>query len=233
VKIELRPIDSIKPYKRNPRVNEKAVEPVAASIREFGFRQPVVVDEKQVIIVGHVRWLAAKSLGLEKIPVHVARELTPAQVRAYRIADNKLHELATWNFELLSVELASVKSSGLDVRLLGFDERELMMILARGQTAAEVDDIPAPPDKATTRPGDFWILGEHRLLCGDSANPADVARVTAGRKIHLFNSDPPYNVNVEPRSHNALKAAGKKTHHQQLDLARKPGARATSSMMRA
>jgi DNA modification methylase len=233
MKIEMRRVDAVKPYADNPRFNAKAVEAVAASIREFGFRQPVVVDAKDVIIVGHVRWLAAKSLGLKNIPVHVARELTPAQVRAYRIADNKLHELATWDFDRLSIELTALQDTGLNMALLGFDECELLAVLARSQEAPVADDIPAPPDKATTRPGDLWILGEHRLLCGNSAEAVDVARVTAGHKIHLFNTDPPYNVNVEPRSHNALRAAGKKTHHQQLDLARKPKARATTSKMRA
>jgi DNA modification methylase len=233
MKIEWRSPDAVKPYHRNVRVNDKAVGPVAASIRAFGFRQPVVVDGRGVIIAGHTRWLAAKSLGLEKIPVHVAGDLTRAQVRAYRIADNKLHEIAEWDFLALSVEMTDLQGQGLDLALLGFDEREITGLLEMTRPAVDVDEIPDPPDKAMTRPGDLWILGEHRLLCGDGAKPADVARLTAGRPIHLFNSDPPYNVKVEPRSNNALCAAGKGTHHQRFDLHRKGRVKATTKKLRA
>lgn len=232
MKIETREVWRIKPPETALRFTEKAVEPVAVSIKEFGFRQPIVVDARGVIIVGLVRWLAAKLLKLERVPVHVARDLTPAQIRAYRIADNRLHEISTWNYDALSIELASLKKSGLDVELLGFDQRELAAIFERSRAAAAIDDVPAPPDKAITQRGDLWILGEHRLLCGDSANEADVDRVTGG-KVHLLNTDPPYNVNVEPRSNNALCAAGKKRHHQKLDLRRKPRVRPTTAKLRA
>lgn len=233
MKIELRAIDSIKPYRRNVRVNDQAVAPVAASIREFGFRQPIVVDAEDVIICGHTRWLAAKSLGLAKVPVHVARELTVAQVRAYRVADNPLHEIATWDFAALSIELGGLQKSGLDLTLLGFAGYELARLLEGGRQAADIDDVPEPPDKARTKPGDLWTLGAHRLLCGDGAKAEDVGLLTQGRKIHLFNTDPPYNVKVEPRSNNALCAAGKETHHQRFDLARKRKVKATSVKLRA
>jgi DNA modification methylase len=232
MKIEIWDVDAVRPYKRNPRNNDAAVAPVAAAIEKFGFRQPIVVDVKGVIIVGHVRWQAAQKLGLKKVPVHVARELSAAQARAYRLADNKLHEIATWNFEDLSIELRALKDAGMPLGLLGFDEAELIALL-QTTPAADLDDVPAPPDEATTRSGDLWILGEHRLLCGDSANPADVARATGGRKIHLLNTDPPYNVKVEPRSNNAIRAAGKRTHHQSLDAARRPGLKATTKKLRA
>lgn len=234
MKIEMRDPASVKPYHRNVRINDRAVAPVAASIREFGFRQPVVVDAKYVIICGHTRWLAAKSLGLKKIPVHVALDLTPAQVRAYRLADNRLHEIATWDYAALSIEMADLEKSGLDLSLLGFDQRELAGLLELARKGPDVDDIPAPPDKPVTRPGDLWLLGNHRLLCGDGSQADELGRLVAGQKIHLFNTDPPYNVNVEPRSNNALKAAGKKAHHhQQLDLARKPGLKSTTKQLRA
>jgi DNA modification methylase len=233
MKIELRAVDAIKPYHRNVRVNDRAVAPVAASIREFGFRQPVVVDARGVIICGHTRWLAAKSLGLPKIPVHVARDLPPAKVRAYRLADNRLHEIATWDFAALSIEMSSLQSSGLDLTLLGFASYEIASLLEKARNPADVDEVPEPPDKAQTKPGDLWTLGSHRLLCGDSAKAADVARLTRGQKIHLFNTDPPYNVKVEPRSNNALAAAGKGTHHQRFDLHRKKRVQPTSKKLRA
>ena len=115
-------ITDIRPYENNPRINDDAVDAVAASIREFGFRQPIVVDADGVIIVGHTRYKAAQKLGLEKVPVHVAKDLTPEQIKAYRIADNKTAELAEWNFELLPIELAaSCRRCDFDLELLGFD----------------------------------------------------------------------------------------------------------------
>lgn len=207
MKIESAALDSIKRYGRNPRTNEAAVGPVAESIQRFGFRQPIVIDKKRVIVCGDTRYLAAQQLGLARVPVHVAVDLTPAQIRAYRIADNKLHELAEWNVDLLRVELASLGGGELDLSLLGFDERELAGLLEglrEGKT--DPDDVPAPPDKPVTRRGDLWILGNHRLLCGDGGEPADVDRLIDGATIDLVNTDPPYNVNVEPRSNNAIAA---------------------------
>ena len=206
--VELRPLAAIKPYEKNPRINDAAVDAVAESIRRFGFRQPIVVDEGGVIVCGHTRFKAAQKLGLAEVPVHVARDLTPAQVRAYRIADNKTAELAEWNFELLPIELAELQGAGIDWSLLGFDQDELAMLLDPGVKAGltDPDEVPEPPDAAITQPGDMWILGEHRLLCGDSSLPADVDRLLAGQPIHLVNTDPPYNVRVEPRSNNAIAA---------------------------
>jgi ParB-like chromosome segregation protein Spo0J len=196
MKIEQRPIDRIKPYENNPRVNDPAVDAVVASIREFGFRQPIVVDEEGVIIVGHTRYKAAIKLGLEKVPVHLAKELSPEQIKAYRIADNKTASLSSWDYELLPIELAGLKEADYDLGLLGFDQDELARLLNPGvqDGLTDPDDVPAPPDEAITQPGDLWILGEHRLLCGDSSNPEDVDRLLDGASIHLVNTDPPYNV---------------------------------------
>ncbi|HPE67585.1 MAG TPA: ParB N-terminal domain-containing protein, partial [Synergistales bacterium] len=172
MKIELRPLAEIKPYERNPRDNDAAVAAVAESIQRFGFRQPFVVDGEGVIVCGHTRWKAAQKLGLEKVPVHVATDLTPEQIRAYRIADNKTNELASWNMELLPLELGELQGAGIDWSLLGFDQDELAKLLG-GEIKAgltDPDDIPEPPDEAVTQPGDLWILGEHRLLCGDSGS---------------------------------------------------------------
>ncbi|MBP9032295.1 MAG: ParB N-terminal domain-containing protein [Pseudomonadales bacterium] len=206
--LELRPLAEIKPYHRNPRDNDAAVDAVAESIRRFGFRQPIVVDADGVIVCGHTRWKAAQKLGLEQVPVHVARDLTPEQIRAYRIADNKTAELAEWNLELLPIELAELQGAGIDWSLLGFDADELAKLLDPGvkEGLTDPDDIPEPPDEAITKPGDLIVLGDHRLLCGDSGSAADVDRLIDGQPIHLVNTDPPYNVKVEPRSNNAIAA---------------------------
>lgn len=229
MKVELRPLTDVLPYEQNPRHNEDAVEAVAKSIREYGFRQPIVVDTDGVIICGHTRWKAAQQLALEKVPVHVAKDLTPAQIKAYRIADNKSAEIATWNYDLLPIELADLQGMEFDLDLLGFSQDELAKLLDPGvkDGLTDPDEIPAPPDEATTQPGDLWVMGDHRLLCGDSSRPADLDRLLGGAVIDLVNTDPPYNVKVEPRSNNAIAAgnssfAGPKKHHQQFDLERHP-----------
>jgi DNA modification methylase len=208
MQIALRSPDEIKPYDKNPRLNDSAVDAVARSIQEFGFRQPVVVDEYGVIIVGHTRWKAARKLGLERIPVHVAEGLSPEKAKAYRIADNATASIAQWDLELLPVEIAELKDLGLDLDLLGFDDDELRKLL--GETGnpglTDPDAIPEPPDDPVTKPGDLWVLGEHRLLCGDSASKADVDRLMDGATVQLACCDPPYCVKVEPRSNNAIRA---------------------------
>ncbi|MFN5436386.1 MAG: ParB N-terminal domain-containing protein, partial [Planctomyces sp.] len=189
MKVEQWQLSQLRPYEQNPRNNDDAVDTVAASIREFGFRQPIVVDENGVIIVGHTRFKAAQKLRLTEVPVHVASGLSAEQIRAYRIADNKSSELAEWDFDLLPVELAALKDANYDIALLGFDVDELARImnpeLRDGLT--DPDDIPAPPDAAITQPGDLWILGDHRLLCGDSSKPEDLDRLLGGQVIHLVN----------------------------------------------
>ncbi len=252
--VKLVNIDDVRPYEANPRINDQAVDAVAASLREFGFRQPIVVDEQNVIIVGHTRWKAAKKLGLGQVPVHVARDLSPERVKAYRIADNQTATLAEWNYELLPIELQDLRAMDFDLDLLGFDADALAKMLdpAAQGGQCDPDEVPAPPDEPVTKPGDLIILGDHRLLCGDSGNPADVDRLLDGQPIHLVNTDPPYNVKVEPRSNNAIAAGlssfsnekkgvkaldakglhhsgfdvarGKSgiKHHQKLDLARHP-----------
>jgi DNA modification methylase len=207
--VALRDITTIIPYPGNPRHNDHAVDAVAASLREFGFRQPIVVDDEGVIVVGSTRYKAALKLGLESVPVHVASGLTPAQLKAYRIADNKTAELADWNQQLLVEELAALQQLDVDLDLIGFSNEELQELfqaeLAPG--LSDPDDIPDPPDDPVTRPGDLWQLGEHRLLCGDASRAEDVERLLVGAPVHLVHTDPPYNVQVEPRSNNA-RAAG-------------------------
>jgi DNA modification methylase len=208
MKVEMRPISSIRPYQNNPRHNDAAVDAVAASIREFGWRVPIVCDEAMVIIAGHTRYKAALKLGLTMVPVHIAVGLTPDQVKAFRIADNQSSDLSDWDYDLLPIELNDLKASDFDLGLLGFDQDELARLLDPGvqEGLTDPDDIPAPPDAAITQPGDLWLLGEHRLLCGDSSKPEDVDRLLNGAPIHLVNTDPPYNVRLEPRSNNAIAA---------------------------
>jgi site-specific DNA-methyltransferase (adenine-specific) len=169
MEVQLRHITSIKPYEKNPRLNDPAVEAVAASIREFGFRQPIVVDEEGVIIVGHTRYKAALKLGLEKVPVHVATGLSPDQIKAYRIADNQTASLSQWNYDLLPLELAELQKADFDLNLTGFPAEEILRLMGSSPTVglSDPDDIPKPPDKAITKPGDLWLLGGNRLLCGD------------------------------------------------------------------
>jgi DNA modification methylase len=206
--VRLWSIEDIKPYPGNPRQNDQAVDAVAASIREFGFRQPIVVDEQGVIIVGHTRYKAALKLGLKKVPVHVAKDLTPAQIKAYRIADNKTAEIADWDHDRLVQELAELEKMAFDLDLLAFTPEELNGLLdtdlAPGLT--DPDSIPEPPDEPVTQPGDLWLLGDHRLLCGNGGKAEDVKRLVGSAPIHLVNTDPPYNVKVEPRSNNAMAA---------------------------
>ena len=240
--IEQRKLSDIKPYPGNPRDNDAAVEAVARSIQEFGFRQPIVVDEAGVIIVGHTRWKAAQKLGLETAPVHVAVGLSPEQARAYRIADNQSSNLSDWDFDLLTAELLELKEIDFDLDLLGFTPDDINKLFGSEvqEGLTDPDDVPAPPDEATTQPGDLWLLGEHRLLCGDSSSPADVDRLLDGQAIHLVNTDPPYNVKVEPRSNNAIAAGNssflsttKRTHHQSFDVARQGEKKATTKKLRA
>ena len=238
-------IDRVVPYEKNPRKNDGAVEAVAASIKEFGFRVPIVVDAQGVIIAGHTRLKAALRLGLLKVPVHIARDLSAEQARALRVADNRLHELSDWDMTLLPGELLGLQDAGFDLSLLGWGQADMAVLLAPigNEGLVDPDDVPAPPDAATTRPGDLIVLGNHRLLCGDSSSAADLDRLLAGEKIHLCNTDPPYNVKVEPRSNNAIVAGlssfalpGKADQHDQqsADLNRYPEkSRATHKKLRA
>jgi DNA modification methylase len=239
MKVEMRDVSQIKRYARNPRVNDQAVAAVAASIDKFGFRQPLVLDEEGVIVVGDTRYLAALQLGLKQVPVHVATGVSPAQLKAYRIADNQTATLADWNFDLLAQELTDLQQMNFDLSLVGFSADELSQHMHpdASQGWTDPDDIPAPPDDPITQPGDLWLLGNHRLLCGDACKAEHVDRLLDGSPIHLVNTDPPYGVGVEPRSNNAI-ASGLSSftgamHHQRFDVERHPEkSKPTSRKMR-
>jgi len=236
MQVEMWDIDKVKEYDRNPRCNDEAVNAVAQSIREFGFKVPALVDKDGVLIAGHTRLKAARKLGMKQIPVIRADDLTPQQVQALRLADNKLHELSTWDVELLPLELSALKDADFDLSVLGFGEEELAKLLDGGvqEGLTDPDEVPAPPDEATTRPGDLWILGDHRLLCGDSGKAEDVDRLLDGAVIHLCNCDPPYNVSVAPRSNNAIAASGDRPIGQQgMDIAIRKGGHKVDKKLRA
>ncbi len=208
MKIELWKLTDIEPYTNNPRENENAIAAVAASIRKFGFRQPIVVDAQKVIVVGHTRWKAAQQLGLENVPVHIASDLTPDQAKAYRIADNQTNTLSDWDQDRLISELLALREVDFELDSIGFSTDELARLLdPDGKPGlGDPDQIPDPPDEPVTKSGDLWIMGDHRLLCGDSAKAEDVDRLLGGLPVHLIHTDPPYNVKVEPRSNNAIAA---------------------------
>ena len=196
-------IADIIPYDKNPRLNDGAVEAVANSIKEFGWRAPIVVDKDMVIICGHTRLKAAIQLGLEEVPVHIADNLTPEQVQAYRIADNRTGEIAEWDYSLLPVELKELQDSDFDLSLLGFDADELDKLLngeeenvvAEGETDA--DAVPEVPEVAVSKRGEVYQLGKHRLMCGDSTKPEDVAKLLDGELADMVFTDPPYGVSYK------------------------------------
>lgn len=182
--VEMRPTQSVRPYERNAKRHAKSqVARVAASIREFGWAQPLVVDAAGSLIIGHCRLEAAKSLGLAEVPVVVMDALTDAQVRALRLADNRLNESA-WDMELVTAEL-KLMDVGL-VDLSGFS-RDLLL-----ETNAGDDDVPEPPKRPRTARGDLYELGDHRLMCGDATSADDVGRLTEGKMADMVFTDPPY-----------------------------------------
>jgi DNA modification methylase len=190
------PVETLVPYARNPRNNAAAIDAVKASIAEFGFRQPIVVDGKMVVIVGHTRLEAAKALGLKMVPVHVAEGLSPAQAKAYRLMDNRSHENAQWDDELLRLEFGDLKLDGFDLELTGFDGEQLENLLGAEQVEGltDPDEAPEVPEVPVSRPGDLWILGDHRVLCGDATVLTDVEKLMDGQLANMSFCDAPYNV---------------------------------------
>lgn len=196
------PLIDILPYARNPRDNLQAVDKVAASIKEFGWKQPIVVDADNTIIAGHTRYLAAQKLGYEKAPVHIARDLSPTQIKAYRLADNRVAQESTWNDDLLSLEFEDLKEADFDLSLTGFNDEEIANLFPEELPpgCGEEDSIPEISEEAISKRGDIWILGKHRLMCGDSTSITDIEKLISGNKIDILFTDPPYNVGFNGRS---------------------------------
>jgi len=195
------PLDSIKPYENNPRVNDDGVDAVLKSIQEFGWRAPIVVDADGVIVCGHTRYKAAKRMGLTEVPVHVATDLTPDQVRAYRLADNQTATLSDWDVKLLPIELSALQDVNFDMSALGFSAEQLAewLMPETAEGAVDPDETPEVDEtaEAASRAGEMYQLGRHRLLCGDSTKMEDVERLMDGEQCDLLLTDPPYGVSYK------------------------------------
>ena len=209
MKIDIIPIEEVIPYARNPRKNEDAISKVASSLQEFGFRQPIVVDNDNVVIAGHTRLLAAKRLGMERVPIHTAKDLSDAQIQAYRITDNRSSQEAEWDEDLLRIELGDLRDQDFNLALTAFDEDELERLLADAleEGLTDPDDVPDVPEEPTAKMGDVWVLGRHRLMCGDSTVVTDVSALLGDVKPHLMVTDPPYGVDYDPSWRNNVVGA--------------------------
>jgi len=192
-------IDIVIPYAKNPRKNEAAVDKVAASLKEFGFRQPIVVDAEMVVIAGHTRLAASRKLGLKQVPIHVATDLTANQIKAYRIADNRVSQEAKWDEDMLALELADLDLENYDLGLTGFDDDELAALMAEAVTEGLVDEdqVPAEPETPVTVLGDIWQLGRHRVMCGDSTSIDAVDELMESQHPDMVFTDPPYNIDYQ------------------------------------
>ena len=196
-RLEQWPTEKLQPYQNNPRTHSDAqIAQISASIRQFGFTSPILIDSKSGVIAGHGRLLAAKKLQLDRVPVIVLDHLSELQKRAYIIADNKLAENADWNEDLLRIELSALKDSDFEIDTIGFNEEELKLLFAGdeqdGSDASGADDISEPPSEPVTRAGDIWIIGKHRLVCGDCRDGSVVQRLFEGAKANVAVTSPPY-----------------------------------------
>ena len=186
------------PYARNPRKNDHVVDQMAAAITEFGFRIPIIAKSTGEVVDGHLRLKAALRLGLETVPVILADDLTPAQIKAFRILANRSATWADWDEDLLRLELEELKLDDFDLALTGFDADELLEIMAGEETTSEgntdEDAAPEVPVRPVSKPGDVWIMGQHRLLCGDATDPASYDTLLGTERVAMIFQDPPYNV---------------------------------------
>lgn len=184
----------IKPYEKNPRKNDEAVKYVAESIKEFGFKVPIVIDDNNIIVAGHTRWKAAKKLGITECPCIVASDLTDEQIKAFRLADNKVAEKAEWDFDLLAIELDDIVD--LDMEVFGFED-----ITVEEEPEVAEDDFEAElPEEPIAKPGDIYQLGRHRLMCGSATSFEDVDKLVNGEQIDIVYTDPPYGMNAVSKS---------------------------------
>jgi len=195
------PTEKLIDYARNPRDNDGAVDRMCANIREFGFLVPVVAKSDGSVVDGHLRLKAARKLNLETVPVVLADNLTDIQIKAFRLAVNKASEWALWNDELLTLELEELDEAGFELDLLGFDEDELDELMQDDEPNSEgltdEDSVPEVPEKPVSQLGDIWILGNHRLMCGDSTDAGSVALLMDGIKVDMVYCDPPYGMQLE------------------------------------
>lgn len=214
LQIQYKRIKEITPYEKNPRQNDSAVEAVAKSIKDFGFKNPIIIDKDGVIIAGHTRLRAAEYLGMTEVPTILAEDLTPDQVQAFRIADNKTAEFAEWDFKALADELEELMAKGFDIGSTGFNQKEIDEIMAMKDEDIEVNEddyIVELPIEPISRPGDIWELGPHRLVVGDCTKSETFTKLMAGQKADMILTDPPYNVNYESDS------TGQKIQNDNMD----------------
>ena len=193
------PLKNLKPYENNPRKNDDAVKYVAESIKEFGFKVPIVIDKNNVIVAGHTRYKAAKKLKMSEVPCIIADDLTDEQIKAFRLADNKVAEKAEWDFDLLNAELDDIID--LDMELFGFEDALQDDAEEAVEDEFEVELPPEPKSKL----GDIYQLGNNRLMCGDSTVLKDVEKLMGGEQADMLLTDPPYNVNYEGKTKDKLK----------------------------
>jgi DNA modification methylase len=216
------PIDRLVEYARNPRKNDDVVDQMCGAIREFGFRIPIVAKSDGTVVDGHLRLKAARKLELNTVPVVLADDLTETQIKAFRLLANQSANWADWDDELLNLELTDIQDAGFDMELVGFSEEELAEIMSPLDDTDgnggdfQNDVIPDPPKNPVSKPGDLWILGEHRLLCGDSTSGDDVKRLMNGEMAHLFATDPPYLVDYDGSNHPSGKKNKKESESEAI-----------------
>jgi DNA modification methylase len=199
------PLAELVPYERNARTHSaEQVEQLARSINEFGFTNPLLVDEQNRVIAGHGRLMAATSLGMDRVPCIEVAGLSDAQRRALILADNKLALNAGWDVDMLSSELASLKLEGFDLDIVGFSIEELGAFFVDDPTPVDPDDAPPLPSDPVAQPGDVWLLGPHRVMCGDATKLADMHRLMSGERVDCVWTDPPYNVAYAADGHRAI-----------------------------
>ena len=209
--IEYLNTDQLVPYARNSRTHsDEQVAQICASIKEFGFTNPVLVDGEGVIIAGHGRTMAAQRLGMKEVPCLRLAHLTDAQKKAYVIADNKLALNAGWDDDMLAIELKELNEADFDLSLTGFDDQELAGLLAEAveEGLTDEDNVPEAPEVPVTVEGDVWVLGKHRLMCGDSTSIDAVEKLMDGTKPDLIHTDPPYGMNAVSKSAVLTKSYG-------------------------
>src|SRR5436305_12211182 len=190
------PIERLVPYARNPRKNDSAVDRMCGSIREFGFKIPVLARSNVEVVDGHLRLKAARKLGITEIPVILCDEWTEAQVKAFRLLVNRSVTWAAWDEELLAIELQELNAEDFDLTLTGFDQREIDGLLAIPEEE-EANAAPPLPENPASRLGDLWLCGKHRVLCGSATSAEDVARLLEDRKPKLLVTDPPYGIELD------------------------------------
>ena len=199
IQVTYKKTSEIIPYDKNPRKNAEAVKYVAESIKEFGFKNPIIIDKNNVIVAGHTRLLAAKRLKIDEVPCIYADDLTEEQIRAFRLADNKTAEIAEWDYELLDFELGNIE--GIDMSAFGFD----LDLMDESLEEVEEDNYKIEEVELRAKYGDVFILGRHRVMCGDSTRIIDVEKLAAGNEIDCYLSDPPYNVDYTGGTEDKLK----------------------------